>query len=261
MNQISGFDPEDERSREESGVLLLRVGLALIDDARHGDGFETDEVKLAARVDEVLDELGANDSDSDETPVQVTSEGHDRVLLSVKTDEHSSDSALLRADGILLDEYTSFGFGSSAHAIDADELSPEQQEELRRARADYEARMKRREFHGAHFRRVLTAEPQSQSGVQILAVELYADGLIVHYTFDQDPESTESTESGEPFGNPRRMTQISLEDDLGTEYYESDGGEGGVQVFHGARAFTPAIPEAASLLRVSARGGTVEFTL
>jgi hypothetical protein len=259
MNQIPELDLEDERRREEAGVLLLRLGLALIDDARHGEGFETDEDKLAARVDEILDELGATSSNSDEAPVRATPQDRDRVLLSTPTGERGSDSALLRIDGILLDEYTSIAI--SAEAVDTTDLSPEQLEELRQAKARYEALMQRPRFRGECFRRALAVDPQPGSDIHILAAELYEDGLIVHYTFDDDPELTESRVSGDLPESLDRGAEISLEDDLGTEFFESGGVSGGVQVFHGALAFAPAVPIDAKQLRISSRSGTVELNL
>lgn len=252
-------DPEDERRRGEANILLLRVGLALIDDARRDGGFETDETKLAARVGELLESLGAESASGNEAPVQATPLEQDRVLLKAPTGEHSADEVVLRADGILLEEYSSIGI--KAEAVDPTELSAEQEKELQKARAKFEARMRRPRFRGERFLRVLTAEPQSGSEVQLLAAELFDDGLVVHYTFDQATESIESIMPTELSEDLEVRSGFRVEDDLGTGYYESGGDGGGVQVVHGAFAFVPAVPPAARMLRISSRSGTVELPL
>lgn len=259
MSLRFGPAPEDERRRMETDILQLRVGLALIDDARRDGGFEIDETKLAARVGELLESLGAGSPSGNEAPVQATPLEPDRVLLKAPTGEHSADEVVLRADGILLEEYSSYGM--KAEAVDPTELSAKQEEELREARAKFEARQRRPRFRGERFLRVLTAEPQSGSEVQLLAAELFDDGLVVHYTFDQAAESIESIMSTELPEGLEAGSGFRIEDDLGTEYYESGGGSGGVQVVHGAFAFAPAVPPAARMLRISSRGGPIELPL
>ena len=55
---------------------------------------------------------------------------------------------------------------------------------------------------------------------------------------------------------------IRVEDDLGTEYFESGGGGGGgVRVSHSSRGFAPAPPPEARVLRVTAGAETVELDL
>ena len=252
----SASRPGTSRSTWVSDESSLQI-LAMIDDVRHTNGFETDEAKLAARVGEILESLGA--VSEDEVPVQAKPLEKDRVLLSAATGEHSADEVVLRADGILLEEYSSvrFAFGG----VDTTELSPEQQDEMREAQAKFETRTRRPRFRGERFLRVLTAEPQSGPEVQILAAELFDDGLVVHCTFDQATESIESimpTELSEVLG---AGSGLRVEDDLGTEYYEDGGGGRGVQVVHGAFAFAPAIPPAARILRISSDSGTIELPL
>lgn len=91
--------------------------------------------------------------------------------------------------------------------------------------------------------------------------ELFDDGLVVHYTFDQAAESIESIMSTELSEGLEAGSGFRVEDDLGTGYYENGGGGGGVQVVHGAFAFVPAVPPAARMLRISSRSGTVELPL
>lgn len=186
----SDFNPEEEHRRSEADILMLRVGLSLIDDSRHSDGFETDEGKLGARVGELLESLRGEGAHAEQATVESTPLDRERILLSVPTGEHSSDSAVLRADGVLLEEYSSIAI--TAEAVNTATLSKKQEEELQQARASYEARMRRLQFRGERFLRVLTGEPQPGSAVQLLAAELFEDGLVVHYTYDQAPESIES---------------------------------------------------------------------
>jgi hypothetical protein len=254
-----GLDPEEERHRSAADILMLRLGLALIDDARHSDGFEADEVKLEARVGELLESLGEDGAHTEQATVEATPMDRERVLLSAPTGEHSSDSVVLRVDGVLLEEYSSIGF--KAEAVDTAELSPKQEEELRQAQERFEARMRRLQFRGERFVRVLTAEPQPGSAIQFLAAELFEDGLVIHYTFDQTPESIESTVLSEVPGGLEPEPRIRVEDDLGTEYQNSSGCGGGMQVVHGAFVFTPAVPPAARSLRISSGNCTAELPL
>jgi hypothetical protein len=249
-------DPDQMRHQEEAGVLLLRVGLVLIDDARRGDGFETDEAKLTARVNKILEDLGAGAPNSAEAPVQATPEDRERVLLTAPTGKGTSTSSLLRVDGVLLKGYSSITV--SLEETETTELSPEQEEELRRAQERFEAQMRLPRFEGKRFLRALTADPRPGSAVQILAVELFDDGLAVHYTHDQSPESIESDRMLEAF---EPWAGVRVEDDLGTEYHGNGGGGGGVKVVHGATGFAPAVPDAARVLRISSRSGSVELPL
>jgi hypothetical protein len=251
-------DPDQIRRQEEAGVMLLQVGLGLIDDARRGGGFETDGEKLTARVNEILERLGAESPSPGEAAVQAAAEDRERVLLSAPTGEGTSTSSLLRVDGVLLEGYSSISV--SAEEVDPAELSPEDQEELRRAQERFEEEMQRLQFQGKRLLRVLTAERQPGSRVQILAAELFDDGLVIHYTYDQDSESVEAIESDRML-QAEPWARIRVADDLGTEYHENSGGGGGMKVLHSALTFTPAVPDAARVLRISSRSGSVELTL
>jgi hypothetical protein len=56
--------------------------------------------------------------------------------------------------------------------------------------------------------------------------------------------------------------EISVTDDVGTEYFESGGGwGGGVRVSHSSFGFAPAPPPDARLLRITVSGETVELDL
>lgn len=245
MMRASGPEPEEERFREEAGVLMLRVGLAMIDDARRTNGFETDKARLAVQINKILSSLGSGESTGGQAPpVTVTPIDAERVRLSVLLDQSLSEGAVLRTDGVLLEEYVSFGI--SAEAVDPGELAPKEREELRAAQKRFEARMRAPEFQGGHFLRALPVEVRPGSEIQILAVELFDDGLVIHFSHDEAEQLP---------------LELLVEDDLGTEYYESGGSAGGVQVAHGSLTFTPAAPEGARILRVTSSSGTVKLPL
>jgi hypothetical protein len=256
-------DPEEARRQAEAHLLLLHVALALIDDARRLGAFETDEEKLAARVAALADELGsgARPATSErDGRVEATPLSADRIELSADFSESSSVFETLRADGVLLGGGTSMSI--SAQTIDEAELSPEEAEEMRQAVAEFEARQARPQFRGEHFLRALAAEPQPDAEFQILAAELFDDGFLVHYTHDQEPGSLESIVSDDPRQWLENRHGLRVEDDLGTEYFESPaGGSGGVQVVHGASAFAPAVAPQAGTLRITTPAGTVELPL
>jgi hypothetical protein len=256
-------DPEEQRRQAEAQLLLLRVALALVNDARQLGAFETDEAKLRARVAELAEELGGGvqpPESGQEAPVEATPLTADRLSLSVRFGESVSVVETVRADGVLLDGGTTMSVW--AQSVDEGELSPAEAEEVRQAVVEYEAWRARPQFRGEHFLRALAAEPQPDSELQVLAAELFDDGLLVHYTHDQEPESLESITSGDPSQWLRAGPILGIEDDLATEYFESvAGGGGGVQVVHGASAFAPAVPAGARTLRIATRSGTVELPL
>jgi hypothetical protein len=183
----------------------------------------------------------------------------EHVRLSARLDENGSVGAVLRTDGVLLEENTTVGV--SAEEIDPAELSAEEKEELWAARERYEAMMRRPQFRGGQFRRALPAEPQPGSEVRILAAELFDDGLIVHLSYDETEEDSEAAEWGEPPETFDQRAGIRVEDDLGTDFHESGGTAGGIQVIHGTLAFAPAVPPQARALRVTSHGGKVELFL
>lgn len=263
MSRRFGLDPEQQRRQTQAHLLMLRVGLALLDDARRLGGFETDEKRLSARTAELVAELVGvlpADPPGDEAPVQAIPLDADRVLLSASYEDSTSVGATLRTDGVLLDEGVTIGV--SLEPVDESELSPEELEQMREEMAKFEAEQKRPQFGGGRFLRALAVEPQPGSEVQVLAAELFEDGLIVHHSFNREPGSLKSIASMDPAEWPETEPRLRVEDDLGTEYYPSGGaGAGGVQVAHGGSAFAPAVPGAARTLRISSDSGTVELPL
>ena len=102
------------------------------------------------------------------------------------------------------------------------------------------------------------AEPQDGDGLRVEAVHLYEDSVRVHYVlpFGEDHDDPES-----------RETRMLLTDDLGTEYYPTGGGSGGMrgpsgrEVSHGHTWFKPAVPDTARRLTVATVVGDVTFDL
>jgi len=264
MNGVPWPDLEEQRQQAEANLLLLRVALALIDEARRTGAFETDEEKLTARAAELADEFASGapkgSSAGGEARVQAAPLTADHISLSAPFGESSSVDQTLRADGVLLGGGVSTSV--SFESIDETGLSPEEAEKMRQAVAEFEAKQARPQLGGGHFLRALAAEPQPGSEVQILAAELFDDGMLIHYTHDQEPESLESIVSGDPSQWLEPEPMLLVEDDLGTKYYESGGGGGGgVQVVHGASGFAPAVPSEARIIRITTDSGTVELRL
>lgn len=256
-------DPEEQRQRAAADLLLLRVALGLLNDARGRGNFETDQARLDARVVELVDELNGyllTSAPPEAQPVQAAADGPDRINLSVAFGESSAIVATLRSDGVLLEQGVTAEL--RAESIDESKLSPIELEELKRAQTEFQAAQSRPQLSGERFLRALAADPQPDSEVQILAVELFADGLLVHHTFDQEPVSLDSAVTDGLAMWPEPRVRIQLEDDLGTDYYASGGGGGGgVQVVHAASGFAPAVPGDASVLRIEFDGRTTELSL
>jgi len=163
-------DPEEQRRQAEAHLLLLRVGLALIDDARRTGAFETDEEKLSARVDALAAELGSGAAPGGpvgEAPVRATPLTGDRLELAAAHGESSAVEATLRADGVLLEQGSSTSV--SAVLVDEADLSPEEAEEMQRAVAEFEAKMAQPRLSAERFLRAIAAAPQPGSEVQVLA--------------------------------------------------------------------------------------------
>jgi hypothetical protein len=262
MTPRFGPDPEQQRRQSEADLMMLRVGLALIGEARRGGDFGTDETALAARVAELAEELGAAPSPDPERPaIEVELLRPDRIGLSARFDARSSQHAGLTIDGILFDQGTVGRV--TAVPIDREKLSEDEREDLDRRRAEWDQRMARlTQFTAARFRRAVAAPPRPGAADRILAVLLFDDGFFVDHTFDKDPVEFDPDMSVQQFMAMDREPRLEVDDDLGTEYFESGGGSsGGVRVSHAARGFAPAPPAGASVLRITTDSGTVELDL
>lgn len=258
------FDPDEMRRRDEARIVMLRVGLALIDDARRGGGFETDERKLTARVEAILASLHAAGTNPGRVIVEATPQDPEHVRLSTPT-RHGSSVAVLRADGVLLEQGTTMGVGLAT--VEVDELSPKEQEEMEAAQAEWLEQVQREVFQGKRFLRALPLDPQPGAEVQLLAAELFDDGIVVHYTLEQTQDEFEArcvVEEAEMLRegswDPTGLG-LRIEDDLGTAYRASGGGGGSAGVIRRSASFTPAVPDAARTLLISVGAHTVEVRL
>ena len=212
------------------------------------------------------------------TSLSVSAEERDSVGLSCRYGAHSIFGRL-RMDGVI--DEGGFGVGVSFDDPEARvELSPVEQEVLTLAFAEKKEAGggTRSVFAGAEFLGALAVPPQTGAAVQILAVELYDDGLLVSFTYD-DPVDVwnpvpleyydlagveppiEALLAEAEAGGGNLAPNVSAADDLGTRYVWSGGGRGGVKVAHGETNFTPAVPAAATRLLVSSYAGTVEVDL
>jgi hypothetical protein len=169
-------------------------------------------------------------------------------------------------DGTLYDGATVGGFGLRTVEADPRELSAAERADLERRQAEWQAKLERqRQFTATRFVRAVAAPPRPGAAVRVLAIMLYEDGFYVDHTYDTEPPTFDPEMTPEQFLAREQDPEIGVEDDLGTEYFESGGGGGGggggVRVSRSSRGFAPAPPPEASVLRVTAAGATVELDL
>jgi hypothetical protein len=284
-----GPDPEQQAQQAHANELMLAVAARLLGEARLAGAFPTGAGALAPFAAAIAPELQGDEH------VTVDREGwadlprSDYKLLLGEPEPGEVDlrchygphwlGGRLRIDGVFGEQHGGFGLGPGSPEQRV-ELSPREQEVMKLAFA------RRKEaggpggisFRGDEFRRALAVPPQPDAPAQILSVELYGDGLVVRYTYD-DPVDVWSpvplhyyglaevelpiesllAEAEEEGGNLE--PDVSVTDDLGTRYLYAGGGRGGVEVAHGETSFTPAVPAEASRLVISSYAGTVEVDL
>jgi hypothetical protein len=240
-------------------LLMLRIALALLNDARRHGTFESDAKALATRTAELEAEFteGGSDHSSDpEITIQAIPLTSNEINLSIASEDLVSRFVSLRLDGLLHEGGVSISVSLDA-VSGAEELSPSELAQLTQPSAELDIPPR---FRGDRLLRTIAAPQQPDSEIQILATELFDDGLIVHISFNRETDSLEAAGSGgPPWGS--ELT-LSVEDDLGTEYHgiiESESG--GEQVAHESVVFVPAIPATARVLHVISRSGTVELAL
>jgi len=249
MSSSQERTPEHERQEAAASLLLNRVALGLIQDARHRGGFGADETSLQARAASLATKLGKGRAEAE---VKLRRGG--RIDLTVTLDAGFHAWAELRDDGVVL----SGGWGGPSRewTLRPEDMTPEELEQERREELAREAARAKPKFRGKRYLRTLTAAPQPGAAEQILAVELYADGLIVEFTYDTELRSAEQMERS--FFT--RRPPMWVEDDVGTDYYEGErAGYGGGPVSHSHFTFAPAVPAAASVLRITTDSGRVEI--
>jgi hypothetical protein len=250
------FEHEHESAQEAAGILLLRVALALLGEARLRGDFGKGNA-LAERAATLAAELNGGAP----SPAQASLLRPDRISLSVSFRENSSVVESLRLDGILFDGGTESSL--TFKRVEPEELGPEQRADLERRRAEWLAEQERRQrFTASRFVRSVAAPSQPGVTAPILAVELFEDGFYVDYTYDKEPPTLDLELTAEQFFARDKDPEIKVEDDIGTEYFESGGGGGGgVRVSHSSRGFAPAPPPDARVLRITAGDATVELDL
>jgi len=276
-------DPEQRRRDAHANELLLAVAARLLGEARLAGAFPTGERALADFAAEVSLELHADehvlagpderaDLPRDDFKVTLRDPRPDAVGISCWYGSQG-DHGRLRIDGVLDEQGGSVGVRLD-DATQRVELSPAEAEVMKLALAR-KREADRPRFRGEEFLRALPVEMQPGAAVQVLAVELYGDGLVVHYTYD-DPVDVRPAIPFEyydlagvepPLDELRAAAEaecgnltpnITVTDDLGTAYLGGFAGEGGVEVVHGESRFTPAVPAGATRLIVSSYAGAVE---
>jgi hypothetical protein len=259
----SPFD--DQGEQEAASILLLRVALRLIGEARLRGGFG-EEPQLRERATALTDELigGAPSPDPRRPAVEVDLLRPDRISLAAPFEEGSATTWSLMLDGTLYDGAT---VGSiRAVKVDQQGLSAEERADLERRQAEWQAEREQREkFTATRFVGAVAAPPQPGAEMRVLAVLLYEDGFYVETTYDKEPPSFDPDMDAEQFfaAYNNDKPEFAVADDVGTEYFESGGGGwgGGVRVSHSSTGFAPAPPPEARVLRVTAGGPTVELDL
>lgn len=261
---VPGFD-DRHRQQEAASILLLRVALRLLGDARLRGDFGN-EADLAERAATLAEELtgGAPSPDPQRAAVEVELLRPDRISLAAPFEEGSATSWSLMLDGTLFDGAT---VGSvSTVQVDPQELSPEERAGLEQLQAEWQAQFERlQQFTATRFVRAVVAPPQPNAEVRVLAAMIYEDGFYVELTYDTEPQAAlDAAMTAEQFVASYRETEpeIKVDDDVGTEYFWSGGGGGGgVAVSHSSRGFAPAPPPEARVLRITAGGTTIELEL
>jgi hypothetical protein len=258
-------EDEEMRDQEAASILLLRVALRLLGEARLRGDFGGDE-KLAQRAVAIADEItGGAPSPHPRRPViEASLIRPDRISLSAPFDSSSSTAWSLMVDGSLYGGMTVTGDGF-VEAEEPEELSEEEEAERERLQAEWRVRTERiRQFTAARFVRALTPPSQPGSSRPILAVLLYENGFYVESTYDKDAPTFDPEMDARQFFAVQRGEEpmITVTDDVGSEYFESGGGgSGGVRRSHASLGFAPAPPPAARVLRVTTDDTTVELPL
>lgn len=255
MRLRSERTPEHEQRKAAASLLLSRVALGLIQDARHGGGFGEDEAALRSRAARLVAELaGDTGAEPEQDSVELELRSGGRIEISVPFDAGFREWAELREDGVV------FGGGtagpSRARTLRTEDMEPWEKEAQEREDLARKAARGKPKFRGKRYLRTLIPSPQPGAEERILAIELYDDGLIVEFTYDTEPPSEEQMES--MFYPPR--PPIRVEDDIGTDYYEGERASygGGPGASHSHFTFAPAVPATARVLRITTDSGTVE---
>lgn len=252
MTLLPDRTPEHEGHEAAASLLLARIALGLVQHARLHGGFDAEEEALRSRADQLAAELGGNPgAGPGEDPVELELRSGGRIQLSVPFDGGYREHAELREDGFVLGGSTEGP--TQTWTRRREEMEPWEQEEERRRDLAREAARGKPKFRGKGYQRTLAAPPQPGADARVLAVELYADGLIVDFTYEGGFAIENPLES---WRDPR--PPMGVEDDLGTEYYEGERASYGPASPYCYFTFGPAVPAAARVLRITTDSGTVE---
>jgi hypothetical protein len=151
--------PRGSRRRDRSGILLLRVALRLLGQARRRGDFGGEEV-LGERAVAIADELTGGEPSPDPRRglVEVGLIRPDRISLSAPFDRSRTIVESLMIDGTLYRGMCVAGYGFVAS--EPLELSEEEQAERERGRAEWRVRLERsRQFTASRFLRA-SARPR-----------------------------------------------------------------------------------------------------
>jgi hypothetical protein len=249
--------PEEEPLVKAGTLLLNRIALALVAEARRGS-FGGDEGALLSRAEELAGGFAAEAGTAPtKEALKLTLRPGGRIELSVPCGEGIAVRAEVREDGVVLGGGTSLAARSWSRT--PDEFSPEEREQARREELAAKARRGKPEFHGGRWLRTVAAPEQPGAALRILAVEIYDDGFYVDFTYDNDAE-LERPEEEDSFFTAKPPMEV--EDDLGTEYYEGlRASFGGAPISFSTLDFAPTPPAAATLLRITTDSGTAELQL
>jgi hypothetical protein len=253
----AGDHSEEERRQSEAVALLLnRVVLGLLADARRAGGFGDDaaalESRAAALTERFLDPAALPGKVS--ATLKLRKGG--RIELRVGEDKGFHASAEVREDGYVLGGGT--GRSSPAVVIKPADMEPWEREEEDRRKAARQAAKGKRKFRGRRYLRTVVAPPQPWAAEWILAAQLFDDGLIVDFTYDTGEPTEEELERMHTTPRP----PMRIEDDLGTDYYEGERASyGGGYNSRAYFTFAPTVPADARVLRVTTDSGTVELDL
>jgi hypothetical protein len=227
MRPVDDIDSPGGQAEMAARLELNRAALRLIAAARHGDRSGFDE-QGRARI---------------EIPVAETG----RRL-----------NATLRADGVVLRDTISGP--SRSWVVRPEEMSPEELEERRCRDRAAEARQGKPKFEGIDYRRTVVAPPQPGAPIRVLAIEIFADGFYVDFTYEGVVPDPRQIESGRPPHTPKPPMDVA--DDAGTTYYEGERANfGGGPTAFATYNFSPTPPAEATTLCITTEGGTVDLDL
>jgi hypothetical protein len=243
---------------------MRSVAARILGQARFDGSFAAKDTELSGLLDSIRSDLaeGEHLMMSDESwalapredyKVLVGKVGRDFISLSCHFGLHSLFGRL-RIDGIIDQR----GSGLAVSLEDLEQRVEPELEDERRMQAALKSgenldRDQPQQFEGIEFLRALSFDPQPDAAVQIFAAELYGDGLVVCFGYDNPVEGREQKGTLRP--------NVSISDDLDTIYVGVGEVEGGVRTVRGRKTFVPGIHPGAKWLDISTCAGVVTVEL